>query len=217
MRHFVLAFLVLATFSLSAQNQSINEELIPEGRMDQHKEFMADQSPYPAKPRNQWAVGINVGIANVSGDVGTRPFGGAGFGWGAGVNVRKALGYATSLRLGYNYLNAYGQNSDRQAVGRNSTLTDLGYDNPSLINLGDPYNSFVHNYEHQAHNVTMDLLLNLNNLKFHSGSNKIAFFLAGGGGLYMYRVNYDALDAGGNIYDWSSIVDNVSFEDSGLK
>ena len=61
---------------------------------------MADETAYPAKPSNMWAVGLNVGILNIAGDVSTRPFGGVGgVNLGYGAYVRKALGYATSLAL----------------------------------------------------------------------------------------------------------------------
>ncbi len=214
-RHYLLlAALILSASALFAQGQVINEELIPESRMEQHEQFMANETAYPAKPRNMWALGLNVGMLNIAGDVKSRPIGGVGgVNLGYGVNIRKALGYSTSLRLGYNGGTAYGQNWERQSVGRNPALLAIGYENPNINNLGDPYVAFVHNYQTKLHNINLDAVFNLNNVKFHKGNNVMTIFVAGGGGLLMYRNYYDALDAGGNPYDFNSIVENVSFSD----
>lgn len=211
MRNLLLAILLLGTTGVFAQNAVIDEELIPENRQDQHEEFLADKTPYPAKPRNMWAVGLHVGIPNISGDVKTRPFGGVGgTALGYGVNVRKAIGYATSLRLGYLGGTAYGQNWDRQAVGNNSALIGAGYSNPRP---GDTaaFSDYVHNYQNKYHDIALDVVLNLNNLKFHKGENNVAFFLAGGVGAMIYQTNYDAIGSGGP-YDYSNIL-NLDRED----
>ena len=211
-RHYLLAFFVLSANFLFAQGQVINEELIPNNRLEQHEQFMADETAYPAKPRNMWAVGLNVGILNIAGDVSTRPFGGVGgVNLGYGAYVRKALGYATSLRLGYTGGTAYGQNWDRQSVGRNPALLDVGYENPNFNDLGDPYVAFVHNYQTKIHNINLDAVVNLNNLKFHKGNNVMSVFIAGGGGLLLYKTSYDALDGGGNVYDFYNTVENVEY------
>lgn len=213
-RHYLFGLLMLAANFVFAQGQVINEELIPNSRMEQHEQFMADETAYPAKPRNMWAVGLNVGMLNIAGDVHTRPFGGVGgFNLGYGAYVRKALGYATSLRLGYNGGTAYGQNWDRQSVGRNDALLAVGYENPNILDLGDPYVAFVHNYKTSVHNINLDAVVNLNNLKFHKGNNVMSVFLAGGGGMLLYKTAYDALDGSGNVYDFYNTVENVEFAD----
>ena len=67
--------------------------VIPSKRLPQHTEFMANNYAFPAKPRNQWEVGLKVGAFSIAGDVrSVFP------GFGAGVHVRKALGYVFSLR-----------------------------------------------------------------------------------------------------------------------
>jgi len=199
-----------------AQNPTINEENIPSGRMDQHEQFMADETPYPAKPRNMWSIGINGGALNIAGDVSARPIGGVGgVSLGYGVNVRKAIGYSTSLRLGYVGGTSYGQNWDRQSVGRNDALQAIGYDNPGPLDLGDPYNAFVHNYETKIHDISLDLMWNINNMKFHKGKNVMSFFVTGGGGAFMYKTSYDALDANGAVYDFYNTVENVDYASRG--
>ena len=75
-----------------------DSSVIPAKRLPQHTEFMANNYPFPAKPRNQWELGLKVGAFSIAGDVRSRwP------GFGAALHVRKALGYVFSLRgeLGY--------------------------------------------------------------------------------------------------------------------
>src|SRR5690349_7323242 len=70
-----------------------DSSVVPSKRLPQHTEFMANNYPYPAKPRNQWELGLQVGTFGISGDVRNRfP------GLGAALHVRKALGYVFSLR-----------------------------------------------------------------------------------------------------------------------
>ena len=46
-----------------------DSSVIPAKRLPQHTEFMANNYAFPAKPRNQWEIGIKVGVFAVSGDV----------------------------------------------------------------------------------------------------------------------------------------------------
>ena len=70
-----------------------DSSVVPSKRLPQHTEFMANNYAFPAKPRNQWELGIKVGAFSIAGDVrSVFP------GFGAGLHVRKALGYVFSLR-----------------------------------------------------------------------------------------------------------------------
>src|SRR5690349_24666466 len=82
-----------------------DSSVIPSRRMPQHTEFMNGTYNYPAKPRNQWEIGIKGGLSTISGDIRSRlPSG------GFGIHVRKALGYVFSIRMEYDWLNARGLN-----------------------------------------------------------------------------------------------------------
>src|SRR5215203_1982067 len=70
-----------------------DSSVVPSKRLPQHTEFMANNYAFPAKPRNQWELGLKVGAFSIAGDV-RSVFPGIG----AGVHVRKALGYIFSLR-----------------------------------------------------------------------------------------------------------------------
>ena len=70
-----------------------DSSVVPSKRLPQHTEFMANNYPFPAKPRNQWELGLQIGTFNLASDVRTRfP------GMGLALHARKALGYVFSLR-----------------------------------------------------------------------------------------------------------------------
>src|SRR6195952_2394851 len=104
-KYAVLAGFMFALFSQSFAQDNTSAEsassydirdssLIPAKRIPQHNEFLNNAYPFPAKPRNEWELGIKGGLSTVSGDVRTNlPT------FGAGIHVRKALGYVFSLRL----------------------------------------------------------------------------------------------------------------------
>src|ERR1700740_2832045 len=106
---FLTGFLcLLASIGFSQMGSSYDvkdSSVIPSKRMPQHTEFLNGTYNYPAKPRNQWEVGIKGGLSSISGDVRARipTFGG-------GIHVRKAFGYVFSMRLEYDYLTAKGLN-----------------------------------------------------------------------------------------------------------
>src|SRR6201998_2158851 len=92
-----------------------DSSLIPTKRLAQHNEFLNNSYPFPAKPRNEWEIGIKGGDTSGFTDVPNwGPTGGFGF------TVRKALGYVFSIRaeydwirlrgLSYQYTNSYGRN-----------------------------------------------------------------------------------------------------------
>ncbi len=74
-----------------------DSSVVPAKRMPQHTEFLNGTYNFPAKPRNQWEIGLKGGMFRVSGDVASQ------FAPGFGVHVRKAFGYVFSLRLEYMY------------------------------------------------------------------------------------------------------------------
>src|SRR6187402_2740046 len=71
----------------------LDTTLIPERRMEQQRDFLANQYDFPSKPRNQWEIGFSFGSFNVSGDVRSKNLFTAknpGQTLGFGVHVRKA-------------------------------------------------------------------------------------------------------------------------------
>ena len=46
-----------------------DSSVISSKRLSQHTEFMANNYPYPAKPRNQWEIGLQIGAFGISGSL----------------------------------------------------------------------------------------------------------------------------------------------------
>src|SRR5215207_9774243 len=87
---------LLASYGFSQDTTSTvsivtDSSIIPDKRMPQHTEFLNGTYNFPAKPRNQWEVGVKVGAFTISSDVpAVFPTLGAGF------HVRKGFGYVFS-------------------------------------------------------------------------------------------------------------------------
>ena len=50
----------------------MDSSVISSRRMPQYTNFKAGNENYPAKPRNQWEIGLKVGTFNISGDVASQ-------------------------------------------------------------------------------------------------------------------------------------------------
>jgi len=99
-----------------------DSSLIPSKRMPQHSEFLNGTYSFPAKPRNQWEIGLKAGAFTVAGDV-PALFPTLGF----GVHARKAFGYVFSMRV--EYMHGSGKGYSWQAAGnygRNTGLIPAG-------------------------------------------------------------------------------------------
>src|SRR6478752_4663411 len=98
-KKYTALFVLLCLFASSSFSQTVtsydvqDSSLIPRKRLPQHNEFMNNTYPFPAKPRNQWEIGIKGGLFNIFGDVPSHALD-----FGGGLHVRKALGYVFSLR-----------------------------------------------------------------------------------------------------------------------
>src|SRR5690349_25137233 len=88
----VILFTTVNAFSQVKIGTYYDSTQIPQKRMPQHNEFLQGVGNFPAKPRNQWAIGIKTGLLNVSVDVPSQlafPC--------FGLHVRKAFGYVFSM------------------------------------------------------------------------------------------------------------------------
>jgi outer membrane protein OmpA-like peptidoglycan-associated protein len=162
--------LCLSLSSLYAQigtNYDMKDSsLVRRKDLPQHNEFMNNSYPFPAKPRNQWEIGLKGGLSTVSGDVRSwLPTG------GVGLHIRKALGYVFSVRGEYTWGRAKGLNFQPSAFyGRNSAWA--GYTGPVFYNYRTTINEF-----------SLQGVVTLNNMRFHkakTGFNIYGFAGIGG-------------------------------------
>ena len=196
---------------------------IPQKRMPQHTEFLNGTYNFPAKPRNQWEIGIKGGLFQVSGDIPAK-FLSPGF----GVHVRKAFGYIFSLRLEYMYgigkgyhFRANGNYAKNPAWGANIPSIAQRYSAPrtlpagpgaSLVNVSSvtgliptaPFDQVYYNYKSIVQDLSLEGIITLNNIRFHKAKTSINMYAIGGIGGTIYDTKVNALN-GTTKYDFNSI------------
>lgn len=178
-----------------------DSSLIPSKRLGQHNEFLNNQYNFPAKPRNQWEVGLKVGSFNIYGDVPTQ-FPMPGF----GVHVRKALGYTFSLRAEYIYGIARGVNWKARTSGLPDQWRNAGYTGGTADRVFDNYRSVVQDLSLQG-------VVTINNLKFHKGKTNFLFYGFAGLGATIYDTKTNVLTDAGAKYNFGGINANNIYKD----
>ena len=184
----------------------------------QQQSYLARQYAFPAKPKDQWELGINFGSAFLSGNVKPYVTGPGVFeNIGAGFTIRKALGYFFSLRGGYNFMMMTGRNWQPDA---NLTFDQAlnGTYNPHVNYLSNPNllpsrtaagidmnGFFFYNYRAWVHEVHFEGIFNIGNINFHKERNYVNFYVLGGISGFFFTTYMDALDKNGNVYDFSKV------------
>jgi outer membrane protein OmpA-like peptidoglycan-associated protein len=221
---FLTGFLVILSMGSFAQTMSgydiYDSTVITKKGMAQQNEFRNNSYSYPAKPRNQWEIGVSAGSFNVFGDVDSR-FPSLGF----AAHVRKAFGYVFSMRL--QYLNGTGKGLNwRTSENFNKNTAWNRYASPQRNNSGVIQNRFgydgpisqkadvvYYNYKNKTQDLSLQGIITLNNVRFHKQKTGFLFYIGGGIGASAYEVKVNALDANGNPYNalFSSIT-NTTYE-----
>jgi len=160
-----------------------DSSLIPTRRLAQHNEFLNNAYPFPAKPRNEWEIGVKGGYTNGVTDVPNwGPTGGFGF------HVRKALGYIFSVRAEYDWMRLRGLSYQyTQAYGKNPSLTQADLFPPEA---NGEYAPIFYNYRSTIHELSLQGVLNFNNIRFHKAKTGLSIYLFGGPGLATYSTFY---------------------------
>lgn len=183
------------TAQISGSYDVMDSSVIPAKRLPQHSEFMNHSYPFPALPRNQWELGLKVGTYNIAGDVRSRfP------GFGAGLHVRKALGYVFSLRGDLGFGTARGLNWQ---PSRNFTKNPAW---ASYINInGVPTTSVFYNYKTNVYDLSLQAVASLNNIRFHKAKTGFNAYVFAGVGVLVYDTKIDALN-GNAPYNFGTIL-----------
>ncbi len=173
-----------------------DSSVIPSKRMPQHTEFLNGTNNFPAKPRNQWEIGIKAGLVNVSGDIPSviTPLSG-------GLHVRKAFGYVFSMRLEYLYGRAKGLNWKSS-----SFLPSASSGNPWAV--AGYTGAYFNNYKTTIHDLSLQGIVTLNNIRFHKSKTGFNFYALAGIGGTVYDTKVNALN-GSTPYNFSGITGNV--------
>ena len=169
-----------------------DSSLIPSRRLAQHNEFLNNQYNFPAKPRNQWELGIKVGTFNILGDVPSHfptP--------GSGIHVRKALGYVFSLRAEYTYGMASGINWRERKYGLGDQWLNAGYVQGT--------DAVYDNYKSKVQDLSLQGVITLNNIRFHRAkTGMVVYGLLGLGGM-IYDTKTNVLTDGNAKYNFNTV------------
>jgi outer membrane protein OmpA-like peptidoglycan-associated protein len=203
----LMGFFALLNTCLFAQESTTmgsydwrDSSLIPSRRLAQHNEFLNNQYNFPAKPRNQWELGIKVGTFNILGDVPSH-FPTPGF----GVHVRKALGYVFSLRAEYTYGMASGINWRRREYGFPDQWLNAGY-----VQGAD---AVFDNYKSKVQELSLQGVMTLNNIRFHRAkTGMVVYGILGVGGM-VYDTKMNILTDGNAKYNFNTVTVYSNYKD----
>lgn len=159
----------------------------------QQESYEKGEYLFPAKPRDNYSIGIKGGLSAVSGDVTMQP------GWDAGITLRKAIGHVFSLRADANVGVMRGLNYQASQ----GYYKHDGYNNPWAANYrtlegGNPVPVY-YNFRNSFFDLGVQGIVNLNNINFYKRDVKWNLYALGGVGVMGYRVTTDALN-GNNPY-----------------
>ena len=216
----ILCLLASGSFAQIGASYDVKDSsVIPSKRMPQHTEFLNGTYNFPAKPRNQWEIGIKAGMFAISGDVpGLTPT--PGF----GAHVRKAFGYVFSLRLEYMYGIGKGLhwlpagNFSNNPAWSNSYIAPVLGLHPAtqqpayfssiqprpLLSGLDDLDIVYYNYKSKVQDLALEGVVTLNNIRFHKAKTGFNFYGFAGIGATVYDVKINALN-GTTPYNFAGI------------
>ena len=179
-----------------------DSSLIPTRRLAQHNEFLNNAYPFPAKPRNEWEIGVNGGYTyGWTSVTNWGPTGGFGF------HVRKALGYVFSIRAEYDWIRLRGLNYQyTQSYGRNGQLTSIYAQQAS-----GQWDSIFYNYRSTVHELSLQGVFTFNNINFHRAKTGFNWYIFGGIGAMTYSTLYKA-DPRLTLPDYETVINQFPTE-----
>src|SRR5215467_6262831 len=199
-----------------------DSSVVPSKRMPQHTEFLNGTYNFPAKPRNQWEVGLKAGFFSLSSDVPAQ-FPTPGF----GIHVRKAMGYIFSVRLEYMYGIGKGLSwltsenyAKNPAWAKYNSPIDRHDGGPLVSSLnGQPFSAtnkeqlVYYNYKAKVQDLVMEGIFTLNNIRFHKAKTGFnAYAIVGFGGM-VYDTKVNALNSNNQKYNFASITPSNVYKD----
>lgn len=202
--HFLLGLVLLIAASATGQDKVWQDKVwtdssyYPASKLPQFNEFTNHLYYFPPRPRNMWEVGVKVGSPSIEGDV-ASVF--PAFGWG--VHARKSLGYVLSMRAEYIMGTAYGQNwQASHNYANNTAWSRNGY----IANTRNaPFKDAVfYNFRNRFHDISLQAIINFNNIRFHKHMNKFNLYAIIGAGAMWYDVKINALN-GTQKYDYNKL------------
>jgi hypothetical protein len=167
--------------STTGSHDYLDTAYVSQKNMAQQESFLNNQSIYPAKARDMWELGVHGGYYMIFGDVYAQP------GFGAGLSLRKALGYTFSLRASAMYGQAKGIGYQAYTISNLEPGARQAYSNAGR-------STFYPAYKMTSFVGSLDVLASLNNIMFHKTAPKVNWYLLAGYSALVYQTKLDALN-----------------------
>jgi hypothetical protein len=198
---FILALVILfSSASFGQQSDATydwrDSSKIPTKLLPQHSEFLNNTYPYPARPRDQWELGIGGGYSFISGDISSRP------GFGGSLSVRRALSHTISLRASYTGSYNFGLDYRPSLLGQIASNT---VNDPYQRIYGPLNRSFVVAYRNAIHQGSLEMIASLLNTSYYRGNPKMDLYVYGGYSFLSMDVDVDALSGSNAAYNISGV------------
>jgi hypothetical protein len=196
---------LLASYGFSQVTYDVMDSSIVSSKdMDQYTKFKQGIENYPAKPRNQWELGIKTGLFNVFGDVSSKLFTVPN----VGVHIRKAFGYVFSARLEYVHGTA-------QGLAWQSSYGYVGKGGSPWNNLGYGTTGVFYNYKTNVNDLSLEGIFSLNNIRFHKSKTGVNIYALAGIGGAIYDAKVNALGSDNQRYNFASITTPQTWKNKG--
>lgn len=169
---------------------------------DQNEKLESGDYPYPARPRDMWELGINIGHPIIAGDV--EPLIPSGF--GAGLHLRKSLNYFLSLKLSGNYYSAKGMDARPQNL--NSLVNEKTFTQNNLKGRFGDQTAIHRNYKTTIWTGGLEGVINIGNLLFHQSNPKWNMNISAGIGFQIPKTHVNLFNGNSN-YNWGSVTQGL--------
>ncbi len=175
-----------------------DKKYYPKKSHKQLEDFQNGDAIFPPKPKSKWSVGAKAGFNYIKGDVAGTPQFGA-----YALDVRKAIGHIFSLRLQFNYAQAYGQDY-RPRTGY-LFGPDASAASPNPWKLAGYTNSVFMNYRTRTIDANIQAVINLNNINFYKEENKLNLYGAFGIGAVGINTAVETVNDNMDRYDFNGV------------
>jgi len=189
------------TMSSTDANWAYDSSKVSTKNMPQYNEYKNYQTPYPARPRDMWELGVSGGLSMIIGDIDPQA------GIGGGISVRKALGHVVSLRASWNGSLNYGLDYRLRhtAVGQVNADGGTGWNHYLKPPFSDG-SGYVANYRNIMHQISLDALFSMNTINYYRGNPKVEWYTLAGYSFTMADVDMINGQKGGLDVNFASVV-----------
>ena len=181
---------------------------VSSSKMAQHNAWVANQDPYPAKPKNMWEFGIGAGVALPFTPIDPQ------IGYGASASLRKAISHVFSVRAQYNY----GIYKGLDWRARSASYLPYGLQQSYMANGGK---SYVANFKAVIQQASVDAIISLNSISSYRGNPKMDVYLLAGYSFLWGSSNINLYNASGpgasGLYSWSQDADGTRIDKGTVK